>query len=190
MREKLRLEEEEAKRLKEEQRLLEEQQQVEKVPESPTPRKRKKKKDVASIDNSSINSNSIATKNIFDDVSFLTSSDIQSSQIINNNYHYPKSPNNNELDDSSAMTFDMNDSQEYGDVDDDHDLDMHADLKTVIKSKKKGKVKEEQELQSITSSEEGKVVDGENEAEEVEYMDDEKKMKIKLGNPINTNVNI
>lgn len=186
MLEKLRQEEEEARRIDDE-RMAQEQAArfVEEVPESPTPRKSKKKNNIDVNEHDSIQDS--MNDGIHDDISFLTMTDTRSIIQLDEGY-FPKSPNNYE--EQSSEDSDQRDQRDQHDQHEKHnthgahvaydELDAQPDRKRVLKSKKREAFHEQQKQatnQSADSSE--AVVD--DEIKEVEYMDEEKKMKLRLG---------
>lgn len=153
------------------------------MPESPTPRERKKRKN-STTENSGV---------FFDDMSILTTTDVQSldygsdiNDIMKNNdeierQYYPKSPSNN-FDDNSSL-HESEESDNHNDAED-HELDHYTDphAKKTLKSKKKEDFHdlEVDELKVINNVVDD-VEEGTTESEVLEYMDEEKRMKIQLG---------
>ena len=179
MLEKLRQQEEEARRIGDERAAQEEAARfVEEVPESPTPRTSKKKNNINVNEHNSIQDS--MSDGIRDDISFLTMTETRSIIQLDEGY-FPKSPNN--FEEQRSEDSDQRDHHGKHNTHGAYDeLDAQPDKKRDLKSKKREAFHEQQEQaqatkQSADSSE--AVVDDEN--KEVEYMDEEKKMKLRLG---------
>jgi len=99
----------------------------------------------------------------------------------------PQSPNQFDDFDNGFSDNSDNDNDasmiKIGDDANDHDLDNEHDIKRVLKSKKEKKKSELQTKENLNKTSDIEVSESEKDADEgeVEYMDEEKRMKMKLG---------